>query len=117
MQQMTELCRHLLAFVRPDLNLGKSFLAVIRMIFFQEGVLLLGGHSSWLHAHTRVTRRFHLFYGFEHFRCKHIHPSLFLNLSCIVKFFHLFDRLLHDLLNQSIVSALVNLLHTVAQML
>ena len=47
----------------------------------------------------------------------YLRPPLLLNLSGIIKFLHLCDWLLHNLLNQPVILTFVNLLYTVRKML
>ncbi len=116
-KEMPQLARRLLPLIRPDPDLRESVLPVIRMIRFQKGILFVRRHAPWFCLHTFCSRGFYFFYRLEHFWCKHEYPLLFLNLSVVVKFLHLRDRLLHDLPDQIIVNACVDLLYTVIQML
>ena len=117
MEQMHQLFRRFLSLVRSYLDLCKCLFPVIRMEFLKESIFLIRRHSSRLYTQTLCSGGLHFLYGFHHFRCKHDLPSLFLDLSVVVKFLQLCDRFLHDLLNQLIVFAVVDLLDTLCKML
>ena len=113
--------RRFLSLVRSYLDLRKRIWIIIWMEFLQESIFFIRSQTSRLCRHTLCSRSLYLFDGFHHILwiwCIHMFcPPLLFNLSVVVKFLHLRDRLLHDLLDQLIIPAFIDLLYTVCKML
>ena len=61
LQQIAELCRNFLAFVRTDFQGDEAFLFIVRMICCKKGIFLIRCHSSWLCCHSLGSGSFYLF--------------------------------------------------------
>ena len=61
LQQIAELCRNFLTFVRADFQGDEAFLFIVRMICCKKGIFLIRCHSSWLCCHSLGSGSFYLF--------------------------------------------------------
>ena len=120
MEHFCQLQRCFLSLIWSYLDLCKCIRVIIRMEFFRRASFLICTQTSWLCCHTLCSCSLYLLMDsiiFSGYGAYMFYALLLLDFSAVVKFLHLCDRLLHDLLDHIIKFALVDLFHTFLQML
>ena len=115
LKHLCELVGDLLTLICTDLEQLELVCTVVGVIGGKQLFLLLCGHSCGLVAGIILTTSFDLLYQFFDIRRIHTIAPLFLYLAVVVKLFHLGNGLLHKVLEQLLVSTVLDLNEAVCQ--